>query len=57
VEADIEMIVVGARGHGVSEALFGSVTKRLIGGCGIPVFVGPKNRVSVLEGPAAATRW
>lgn len=57
MEADIEMIVVGARGHGVSEALFGSVTKRLIGGCGIPVFVGPKNRVSVLEGPAAATRW
>lgn len=37
-----KLIVVGARGHGVSETLFGSVTKRLIGGHDIPVFVGPR---------------
>ena len=28
---DIELIVVGARGHGASEALFGSVTRNLVG--------------------------
>lgn len=38
----MEMIVVGARGHGASERLFGSVTERLVGGSEIPVFVGPK---------------
>lgn len=37
----MELIVVGARGHGTTEALFGSVTGRLVGGCEIPVFVGP----------------
>lgn len=36
-----EMIVVGARGHGATEALFGSVTARLVGACEIPVLVGP----------------
>jgi nucleotide-binding universal stress UspA family protein len=41
-EAGIEVIVVGARGHGLSEALFGSVTSRLVGGCEVPVLVGPK---------------
>jgi nucleotide-binding universal stress UspA family protein len=38
----MEMIVVGARGRGASERLFGSVTERLVGGSEIPVFVGPK---------------
>lgn len=36
-----ELIVVGARGHGASEALFGSITSRLVGACRVPVFVGP----------------
>lgn len=36
-----ELIVVGARGHGASEALFGSITSRLVGACELPVFVGP----------------
>ena len=37
----IELIVVGARGHGASEALFGSITRKLVGGSELPVFVGP----------------
>jgi nucleotide-binding universal stress UspA family protein len=41
-ERDFELIVVGARGHGVSETLFGSVTGRLVGGSGVPVLVGPR---------------
>ena len=36
----MELIVVGARGHGASEALFGSVTGRLVGSSEIPVYVG-----------------
>lgn len=36
-----ELIVVGARGHGTSETLFGSITSRLVGACEVPVFVGP----------------
>lgn len=36
-----ELIVVGARGHGATEALFGSIAGRLIGDCHIPVYVGP----------------
>jgi nucleotide-binding universal stress UspA family protein len=40
-EHGVELIVVGPRGHGASQALFGSVTGRLVGGSGIPVFVGP----------------
>lgn len=36
----IELIVVGARGHGASEALFGSVTRKLVGGSEVPVLVG-----------------
>lgn len=36
-----ELIVVGARGHGATEALFGSIASRLIGKCQIPVYVGP----------------
>jgi nucleotide-binding universal stress UspA family protein len=41
--ADAELIVVGARGHGLSEMLFGSVTSRLVGGHDLPVFVGPRD--------------
>ena len=37
----MELIVVGARGHGATEALFGSITSRLVGGTEVPVFVGP----------------
>lgn len=37
----MEMIVVGARGHGASETLFGSVASRLVRGCVVPVYVGP----------------
>jgi nucleotide-binding universal stress UspA family protein len=37
----MELIVVGARGHGATEALFGSVTSRLVGSSEVPVFVGP----------------
>lgn len=37
----IELIVVGPRGHGATEALFGSTTSRLIGTSEFPVFVGP----------------
>lgn len=42
-EAGIELVVVGARGHGMSESLFGSVTSRLVGGYHLPVFVGPQD--------------
>lgn len=45
VEEGIEMIVVGARGHGASKALFGSVTGQLVGESTVPVFVGPSVRV------------
>jgi nucleotide-binding universal stress UspA family protein len=37
----MELIVVGARGRGATEALFGSVTSRLVGSSEVPVFVGP----------------
>lgn len=40
-ENGMELIVVGAKGHGASETLFGSVTARLVGESPIPVFVGP----------------
>ncbi len=40
--AGMELIVVGAKGRGATEALFGSVTSRLVGGSEVPVFVGPK---------------
>lgn len=38
----MELLVVGASGHGAAEALFGSVTSRLVGRGTIPVFVGPR---------------
>ncbi|MFZ0015089.1 MAG: universal stress protein [Acidimicrobiia bacterium] len=41
-----ELIVVGARGHGLSEALLGSVAERLIGGYDMPVYVGPRRQVA-----------
>lgn len=37
----MELVVVGSRGHGATEAMFGSITARLVGECVIPVFVGP----------------
>ncbi len=40
--AGMELIVVGARGRGSSERVFGSVTGRIVGGSEIPVFVGPR---------------
>ena len=39
--AGIELIVVGARGHHATEAMFGSVAGRLVGHSPVPVFVGP----------------
>jgi len=42
-ERGFELVVVGARGHGISEALFGSVTGRLVGGVAVPVLVGPRS--------------
>jgi nucleotide-binding universal stress UspA family protein len=36
-----ELIVVGPRGHGATEAFFGSITEQLVGECEIPVYVGP----------------
>lgn len=47
-----ELIVVGARGHGASEALFGSITSRLVGVCEVPVFVGPSS-IAREEAPRA----
>lgn len=43
---DMELIVVGARGQGLAETLFGSVTARLVGGRAVPVFVGPRSATS-----------
>jgi nucleotide-binding universal stress UspA family protein len=37
----MELVVIGARGHGASETLFGSVASRLVRGCVLPVYVGP----------------
>ncbi len=37
----MELIVIGATGHGASHVMFGSVTTQLAGGCRIPIFVGP----------------
>lgn len=36
-----ELIVVGSRGRGATEAIFGSITRHLVGGCEVPVLVGP----------------
>ena len=53
-EGGFELIIVGARGHGMSKALFGSVTAKLIGSTGVPVFVGPSvsSEVPVSSTPA-----
>jgi nucleotide-binding universal stress UspA family protein len=53
VELGVELIICGARGHGMSEALFGSVTEKLIGSSAVPVFVGPR---IPLEVPASSTQ-
>jgi nucleotide-binding universal stress UspA family protein len=39
-ERGFELIIAGARGKGMSEALFGSVTEKLVGTAPVPVFVG-----------------
>jgi len=36
----MELIVVGPRGHGAAETLFGSVTKRIVASSEVPVLVG-----------------
>jgi nucleotide-binding universal stress UspA family protein len=38
----MDCVVVGGRGHGASEALFGSVTERLVADSPVPVLVGPR---------------
>ncbi len=35
-----ELIVMGSRGHGASELLFGSVARSIVSKCDVPVFVG-----------------
>lgn len=52
----IELIVVGARGRGISQALFGSVTARLVGGHDLPVFVGPRSSVAASTSPEGGLR-
>ncbi len=52
-DAGMELIVVGARGHGMSRALLGSVSSELIGTSTVPIFVGPSNAHS--EEPATLT--
>lgn len=39
----VELIVVGPRGHGASEAMFGSVTRSLVSDSEVPVYVGKVN--------------
>lgn len=41
-EQGVELIIVGARGHGMSRALFGSVTRDLVGRSDLPIFVGSR---------------
>jgi nucleotide-binding universal stress UspA family protein len=48
-EGGFELIILGARGHGMSKALFGSVTAKLTGGTRIPVFVGPAASPEVFD--------
>ncbi len=45
-----ELIVVGARGHGATEALFGSITGKLVGSCEVPIYVGASATASRSEG-------
>jgi len=52
----VEMIVVGARGRGATEALFGSITSRLVGGCKLPVLVGPRSAGTEHQRHAASTQ-
>lgn len=40
-EGEFELIILGARGRGMSQAFFGSVPANLIGRSPVPVFVGP----------------
>lgn len=52
-EGGFELLILGARGHGMSEALFGSITAKLIGSTQVPVFVGPHVPGEV---PASSTK-
>jgi nucleotide-binding universal stress UspA family protein len=52
-EGGFELLILGARGHGMSEAFFGSVTAKLIGNTQVPVFVGPRVPGEV---PASSTK-
>lgn len=40
-EGEFELIILGARGRGMSQAFLGSVSANLAGGSPVPVFVGP----------------
>lgn len=51
----VELIVVGVRGRGATEALFGSITSRLVGGCELPILVGPRSAGTQHERHAART--
>lgn len=55
-ETGFELIVLGARGQGMSEALFGSVTEELIGSAPVPVFVGPRVSASSVSSTRGSTR-
>lgn len=53
-EGGYELIILGARGHGMSKALFGSVTAKLIGSTPVPVFVGPSVSVELPDSSTPA---
>lgn len=52
----VELIVVGARGRGATEALFGRITSRLFGGCELPALVGPRSAGTEHERYVARTQ-
>lgn len=41
-ETGKNLIVIGARGHGASKFAFGSVARAIVGGCEVPIMVGPE---------------
>ena len=41
-ETGKDLIVIGARGNGASQAIFGSVARAIVSGCKTPVLVGPQ---------------
>lgn len=44
VETGKDVIVIGARGHGASELIFGSVARAIVSESPVPVLVGPRPR-------------